>query len=339
MPERKWGSSYRYGFNGKENDNEVKGEGNQQDYGMRIYDTRLGKFLSVDPLTKDYPHYTPYSYAGNKPIKFIDLDGAEEEKHWYDYDINDLMNWFRKPSNPLKTDGFLHKATTSVNRNFNPIYNGTALVIGEEKLGPSSDNVPMSRGDAGFNLVTQWMLWRYAKVAVANASTQMETQMAQNAKAMGKPTQSATQTAAKEATDANVQSATAQPVSKSATRKAYAESVFKSAGKSDNEIGSLMKTIDFNKVVKEVTFKPGDKIFRFERINAASNGEKHFFTDAYGADNGPLSVGFSDASGYKLVTYEVTQQTSAMQSTIRGTKTTQFFSKDLQKNIKKIGEE
>lgn len=37
---------YRYGFNGKENDNEVKGEGNQQDYGMRIYDPRLGKFLS-----------------------------------------------------------------------------------------------------------------------------------------------------------------------------------------------------------------------------------------------------------------------------------------------------
>ncbi len=40
---------FRYGFNGKENDNEVKGEGNQQDYGFRIYDLRLGKFLSLDP--------------------------------------------------------------------------------------------------------------------------------------------------------------------------------------------------------------------------------------------------------------------------------------------------
>jgi hypothetical protein len=39
MPGRKFsGGNYRYGFNGKENDNEVKGEGNQQDYGMRIYD-------------------------------------------------------------------------------------------------------------------------------------------------------------------------------------------------------------------------------------------------------------------------------------------------------------
>ena len=70
---------YRYGYNGKENDNEVKGKGNQIDYGMRIYDPRLGRFLSVDPLTKSYPHYTPYSYAGNKPIVAVDLDGLEEK--------------------------------------------------------------------------------------------------------------------------------------------------------------------------------------------------------------------------------------------------------------------
>jgi RHS repeat-associated protein len=69
--------SYRYGFNGKENDNEVKGTGNQQDYGMRIYDPRLGRFLSVDPLTQTYPYYSPYQFAGNMPIWAIDLDGAE----------------------------------------------------------------------------------------------------------------------------------------------------------------------------------------------------------------------------------------------------------------------
>ncbi|MEJ0101527.1 MAG: hypothetical protein WDO19_02735 [Bacteroidota bacterium] len=45
MPGRKFSSgNYRYGFNGKENDNEVKGiEGSQQDYGMRIYDSESGK--------------------------------------------------------------------------------------------------------------------------------------------------------------------------------------------------------------------------------------------------------------------------------------------------------
>ena len=79
QPGRKYdaGSGYRYGFNGKENDNEVKGEGNQQDYGMRIYDPRLGRFLSVDPITKQYPGLTPYQFASNTPIQAIDLDGLE----------------------------------------------------------------------------------------------------------------------------------------------------------------------------------------------------------------------------------------------------------------------
>jgi hypothetical protein len=55
----------------------VKGQGNQQDYGMRIYDPRLGRFLSVDPLTKSYPELTPYQFASNSPIVNIDLDGLE----------------------------------------------------------------------------------------------------------------------------------------------------------------------------------------------------------------------------------------------------------------------
>jgi RHS repeat-associated protein len=69
--------SYRYGFNGKESDDEVSGSGNQYDYGFRIYNPRIGKFLSIDPLTSTYPWYTPFQYAGNSPIVFIDLDGLE----------------------------------------------------------------------------------------------------------------------------------------------------------------------------------------------------------------------------------------------------------------------
>jgi len=47
------------------------------DYGFRIYDSRVGKFLSVDPLRKSYPMYTPYQFAGNEPIAAIDMDGLE----------------------------------------------------------------------------------------------------------------------------------------------------------------------------------------------------------------------------------------------------------------------
>ncbi len=80
------GTNYRYGFNGKENDNEVKGLGSQQDYGMRVYDPRVGRFLSVDPISKSYPMLTPYQFASNRPIDGIDQDG-EEFKKYISYDI------------------------------------------------------------------------------------------------------------------------------------------------------------------------------------------------------------------------------------------------------------
>lgn len=79
MPNRKWqgsaGGSYRFSFNGKEDDTEW----GAQDYGMRIYDKSIAKFLSVDPLTKEYPELTPYQFASNTPIMAIDLDGLEAE--------------------------------------------------------------------------------------------------------------------------------------------------------------------------------------------------------------------------------------------------------------------
>ena len=79
---RSWeaGSEYRYGFNGKEQDDEVAGNGNVYDYGFRIYNPRIGRFLSVDPLTKEYPWNSPYAFAENEPISNIDIDGLERYK-------------------------------------------------------------------------------------------------------------------------------------------------------------------------------------------------------------------------------------------------------------------
>ena len=86
QPERSWSTEkYRYGFNGKEMDNEVRenpttgtsGTGNHYDYGFRGYDPRSTRFLSVDPLTPDYPAWTPYAFAMNRVIDGVDLDGLE----------------------------------------------------------------------------------------------------------------------------------------------------------------------------------------------------------------------------------------------------------------------
>ncbi len=77
IPGRQYSSTngYRYGFNGKEKDN--KDGVVQYDYGFRIYDPRLVRFKSVDPLSGSYPYFTPYQFASNNPIANIDLDGLE----------------------------------------------------------------------------------------------------------------------------------------------------------------------------------------------------------------------------------------------------------------------
>lgn len=76
MVGRKWnGGNYRYGFNGQEKDDETYGEGNEYDFGARIYDPRLGRFLSVDPMRDKLSHLSPYGYAANSPLVLIDKDG------------------------------------------------------------------------------------------------------------------------------------------------------------------------------------------------------------------------------------------------------------------------
>jgi RHS repeat-associated protein len=69
---------YSFGFNGKENDDDVHGAtGTFQDYGMRAFDTRLARFFTIDPIAFRFPMLTPYQFASNSPIQAIDLDGQE----------------------------------------------------------------------------------------------------------------------------------------------------------------------------------------------------------------------------------------------------------------------
>ncbi len=84
QPERTFNQAgYRYGYNGKEMDNEPNGTGNSYDYGFRIYNPRMARFLSEDPLEPKYPELTPYQFAGNMPIWAIDLDGLEPSTYPY----------------------------------------------------------------------------------------------------------------------------------------------------------------------------------------------------------------------------------------------------------------
>jgi RHS repeat-associated protein len=78
LPNRHGNSSdYRYGFQGQEMDNEIKGEGNSINYKFRMHDPRVGRFLSLDPLAPEYPYNSPYAFAENRVIDAIEMEGLE----------------------------------------------------------------------------------------------------------------------------------------------------------------------------------------------------------------------------------------------------------------------
>lgn len=125
MPGRNYtDNGYRYGYNGKEKDDEVKNaSGTQYDYGFRVYDPRLGKFLSVDPLTRTYPYYSPYHFAGNSPILNVDVDGLEPHPYFY------LPNWIK----PIYLfTGNVEKKVTNANNLAEGVIRAQTVINGQE---------------------------------------------------------------------------------------------------------------------------------------------------------------------------------------------------------------
>ncbi len=155
MPSRSFTatSSYRYGFNGKELDRETTGT-TTYDYGFRIYNPGLGRFLSVDALTQSYPWYTPYQFAGNMPIAAIDLDGLEPYTvtvqcfEPYDYfgrnyieDVN--VYWNHLLIFPIVTPAYVYYLGDGDGRRFGD--GGTFRTSGSMTVDPSFRNyVPAS---------------------------------------------------------------------------------------------------------------------------------------------------------------------------------------------------
>lgn len=68
---------YRYGFQGQEMDDEIKGEGNSLNYTFRMHDPRVGRFFAMDPLNWKFPYNSPYAFSENRVIDGVELEGLE----------------------------------------------------------------------------------------------------------------------------------------------------------------------------------------------------------------------------------------------------------------------